>query len=254
MKIVVIGGTGLIGSKLVNRLRRLEHEVIAASPASGVNTLTGEGLDDAFKGAQVVVDLANSPTFEDDVAMNFFQTAGRNIFAAEAKAGVQHHVALSVVGTDRLQASGYFRAKLAQEKLIRESGIPYSIVHSTQFFEFMPAIIKSAAIGNEIHIPPAAFQPIAADDVAEAMKDVTIGTPLNAMTEIAGPERMAQDEFVGYYMKATNDQRKLVRDVHALYFGLELNDQSLVPGENPRLGKIKFKDWVKAQVQAAVPA
>jgi uncharacterized protein YbjT (DUF2867 family) len=254
MKIVVIGGTGLIGSKLVNRLRRLEHEVIAASPASGVNTLTGEGLDDAFKGAQVVVDLANSPTFEDDVAMNFFQTAGRNIFAAEAKAGVQHHVALSVVGTDRLQASGYFRAKLAQEKLIRESGIPYSIVHSTQFFEFMPAIIKSAAIGNEIHIPPAAFQPIAADDVAEAMKDVTIGTPLNAMTEIAGPERMAQDEFVGYYMKATNDQRKLVRDVHALYFGLELNDQSLVPGENPRLGKIKFKDWVKAQVKAAVPA
>lgn len=249
MKIVVIGGTGLIGSKLVSRLRRLEHEVIAASPSSGVNTMTGEGLDDAFTGAKVVVDLANSPTFDDDVAMNFFQTAGRNIFAAEAKAGVKHHVALSVVGTDRLQASGYFRAKLAQEKLIKESGIPYSIVHSTQFFEFMPAIVQSGTIGNEVRIPPAAFQPIAADDVAEVMKDVTIGKPLNATIEIAGPERMPQDEFVGYYMKATNDQHKLVRDVHALYFGLELNDQSLVPGENPRLGKIRLKDWIKARVQ-----
>ncbi len=249
MKIVVIGGTGLIGSKLVNKLRQLDHEVIAASPASGVNTVTGEGLDDVFEGAQVVVDLANSPTFDDDVAMNFFQTAGRNIFAAETKAGVQHHIALSVVGTPRLQASGYFRAKLAQEKLIQDSGIPYTIVHSTQFFEFMPAIVQSGTIGNEVHIPPAAFQPIAADDVAEAVKDTVIGTPLNAIVEIAGPERKPQDEFVGYYLTATKDYRKVVRDVHALYFGVELNDQSLVPGENPRLGQVKFEDWVNAQAK-----
>jgi uncharacterized protein YbjT (DUF2867 family) len=250
MKIVVIGGTGLIGSKLVNKLRQLQHEVIAASSASGVNIITGQGLDEALKAAQVVVDLSNPPSFEDDVATRFFQTAGRNLFAAETKAGVKYHIALSVVGTDRMQASGYFRAKLVQEKLVRESGIPYTIVQSTQFFEFIPAITQSGTIGREVRIAPAAFQPIAADDVAEIMRDVTLGTPLNTITEIAGPERMPLDEFVGFFMTATKDRRVLFRDVHAPYFGLELNDQSLVPGENARLGKIKYTDWLKARAQS----
>jgi len=247
MKIVVIGGTGLIGSKLTAKLKALDHEVVVAVPSTGVNTLTGEGLDEAFSGAQIVVDLANSPNFEDEVAMHFFKTAGANIFAAEKKAGVRYHIALSVVGTSRLLASGYFRAKQEQERIIQTSGVPYTIVHSTQFFEFMASIVGSAAVGDEVRVPPAAFQPIAAEDVAELLKDITLAGPENKIVEIAGPERMPQDEFVRTYMQATGDRRKLLRDVHALYFGIALNDESLVPGAGPRLGKIRFSDWLNSQ-------
>lgn len=247
MKIVVIGGTGLIGSKLTAKLKALDHEVVVAVPSTGVNTLTGEGLDEAFSGAQIVVDLANSPNFEDEVAMHFFKTAGANIFAAEKKAGVRYHIALSVVGTSRLLASGYFRAKQEQERIIQASGVPYTIVHSTQFFEFMAAIVGSATVGDEVRVPPAAFQPIAAEDVAELLKDITLAGPKNKIVEIAGPERMPQDEFVRTYMQATGDRRKLLRDVHALYFGIALNDESLVPGAGPLLGKIRFSDWLNSQ-------
>ena len=249
MKIVVIGGTGLIGSKLTAKLKALDHEVIVAVPSKGVNTLTGEGLNEAFTGADIVVDLANSPNFEDEVAMHFFKAAGANIFAAEEKAGVGYHIALSVVGTSRLLASGYFRAKLEQEKIIESSGIPYTIVHATQFYEFMPAIVGSATSGEEVRVPPAAFQPIAAQDVAEILKDIVLGAPQNKIVEIAGPERGPQDEFVKTYMQATGDKRKLLRDVHALYFGISLNDESLVPAADPkpRLGKIRFIDWLAQQ-------
>lgn len=247
MKIVVIGGTGLIGSKLTAKLKALGHEVVVAVPSTGVNTLTGEGLDQAFSSAQIVVDLANSPNFEDEVAMHFFKTAGANIFAAEKKAGIRYHIALSVVGTSRMLASGYFRAKQEQERIIEASGIPYTIVHSTQFFEFMAAIVGSATVDDEVRVPPAAFQPIAAEDVAEILKDVTLGDPQNKIIEIAGPERKPQDEFVRTYMQATGDKRKLLRDVHALYFGIALNDETLVPGPGPRLGKIQFSDWLVNQ-------
>lgn len=249
MKIVVIGGTGLIGSKLTAKLKALNHEVMVAVPSTGVNTLTGEGLDEAFAGAQIVVDLANSPNFEDEVAMHFFKTAGANIFAAEKKAGVGYHIALSVVGTSRLLASGYFRAKQEQERIIETSGVPYTIVHSTQFYEFMAAIVASATVGEEVRVPPAAFQPIAAEDVAESLKDIVLGTPQNKIVEIAGPERKPQDEFVRTYMQATGDKRKLLRDVHALYFGIALNDESLVPAMDPapRLGKIRFTDYLAQQ-------
>jgi uncharacterized protein YbjT (DUF2867 family) len=243
MKIVVIGGSGLIGSKTVNRLRDAGHEVVAASPNTGVNTITGEGLPEALAGAQVVVDLANSPSFEDKAVLEFFQTSGRNLLAAEAAAGVGHHVALSVVGTERLQESGYFRGKLAQEKLIKASGIPYTIVRSTQFFEFLGGIVQSGTAGETIRLCPAYVQPIASDDVAAAMADVTLGKPVNGTIEIAGPERVRLNELVGRYLKATNDPREVVTDVHARYFGAELNDQSLVPGDNPRIGAIRFEDW-----------
>jgi uncharacterized protein YbjT (DUF2867 family) len=243
MKIVVIGGSGLIGSKTVNRLREAGHEVVAASPNTGVNTITGEGLPEALAGAQVVVDVANSPSFEDRAVLEFFQTSGRNLLAAEAAAGVGHHVALSVVGTERLQESGYFRGKLAQEKLIKASGIPYTIVRSTQFFEFLRSIVQSGAAGETIHLCPAYVQAIASDDVAAAMADVTLGKPVNGTIEIAGPERVRLNELVGRYLKATNDPREVVTDVHARYFGAELNDQSLVPGDNPRIGAIGFEDW-----------
>jgi len=248
MKIVIIGGSGLIGSKLVNKLRQLEHEVVAASPSSGVNTITGEGLGEALKGAQVVVDVANSPSFEDKAVMEFFQTSGRNLLAAEASAGVRHHIALSVVGTDRLQESGYFRAKMAQEKLIRESGIPYTILHSTQFFEFVGAIAQSGTVGQEVHMSPALVQPIASDDVVAAMVDITIGTPLNTTIEVAGPERLRLDELVSRFLGINQDARKVVTDVHARYFGVELNDQSLTPGNNPRIGSIRFEDWLQKPV------
>lgn len=248
MKIVIIGGSGLIGSKLVNKLRQLEHEVVAASPSSGVNTITGEGLDEALKGAQVVVDVANSPSFEDKAVMEFFQTSGRNLLAAEASAGVKHHIALSVVGTDRLQESGYFRAKMAQEKLIRESGIPYTILHSTQFFEFVGAIAQSGTVGQEVHMSPALVQPIASDDVVSAIVDITIGTPLNTTIEVAGPERLRLDELVSRFLGINQDARKVVTDVHARYFGVELNDQSLTPGDNPRIGSIRFEDWLQKPV------
>lgn len=244
MKIVVIGGTGLIGSKLVKRLRQKGHEVLAASPDTGVNTITGEGLGEALAGAQVVVDLANSPSFEDRAVMEFFQTAGRNLMAAEAKAGVKHHIALSVVGSDRLPDSGYLRAKLAQESLIKRSGIPYTIVRSTQFFEFVGGIAKSSTEGQTVRLPPAKLQPIMSDDVADAVADVTLGKPVNGTIEIAGPERIGLDDLVGRYLRATKDPRQVVTDVHARYFGTELDDASLTPGSNPRIAPTRFDDWL----------
>ncbi len=248
MKIVVIGGSGLIGTKLVDRLRRQGHEVVAASPASGVNTLTGEGLAEALAGAQVVVDVANAPSFEDRAVLEFFETSGRNLLAAEAAAGVGHHVALSVVGTERLQQSGYFRGKMAQERLIKASKIPYTIVHSTQFFEFVGGIAKSGTVGQTVHLSPALVQPIMSDDVADAMVDVALGAPVNGMIEIAGPERIRLDQLVGRFLRATNDPREVVTDVHARYFGAELNDQSLVPGVNPRIAPTRFDDWLGRSV------
>jgi uncharacterized protein YbjT (DUF2867 family) len=243
MKIVVIGGTGLIGSKTVERLRKKGHEVLAASPNSGVNTLTGEGLTEALAGAQVVIDLANSPSFEDKAVLEFFETAGRNLLAAEKAAGVKHHIALSVVGAERLPKSGYLRAKMAQEKLIRESGIPYTIVHSTQFFEFLGGIAQSGTVGETVTVSSAYFQPIASDDVADIMADVALSAPINGVVEIAGPEPFRMSELVARFLKAKNDPRKVIGDVHALYFGTELDDGSLVPGANPRIGPIGFADW-----------
>jgi uncharacterized protein YbjT (DUF2867 family) len=251
MKIVVIGGTGLIGSKVVNILRQRGHEVVAASPSSGVNTLTGEGLAEALKGAQVVVDVANSPSFEDKPALDFFETSGRNLLAAEKAAGVKHHVALSVVGTDRLTGSGpgslsgYFRAKMAQENLIKASGIPFTIVHATQFFEFAKNIAQSATDGSTIRLSPVLMQPMVSDDVAAAVADVALGEPVNGMIEVAGPDRIRQDEFVRQYLSATNDPRKVIIDDKAGYYGIAVNDQSLVPGDNPRLGPTHYEDWLK---------
>jgi len=246
MKIVIIGGSGLIGTKLTARLRNKGHEVVAASPSSGVNTVTGEGLTEALAGANVVVDVANSPSFEEEAAMTFFEKSGRNLTAAEKAAGVKHHVALSVVGTDRLLESGYFRAKLAQEKLVKTAGIPYSIVRSTQFFEFLGAIAQSGTIGRTVHLSPALFQPIAADDVADAMADVTLAAPINGMIEIAGPDRAPLDEMVGRFLSATRDSRTVVPDAHARYFGIQLNDKSLTPGDRPRLGSIRLAQWLDA--------
>lgn len=244
MKIVVIGGTGLIGTKLVKSLSQFDHEVLAASPQSGVNTITGEGLAEALKGAEIVVDVANSPSFEDKAVMDFFETSGRNLLAAEAMAGVKHHVALSVVGTENLQGSGYFRAKLAQEKLIKAAGIPYSIVHATQFFEFVSGIIHAGSTGNLIQVSSAMIQPMASDDVVAAMADVTIGTPLNATVEIAGPERLRLNELVKKYLALKQDNREVTADIHTPYFGVEINDQSLVPGDQARLGTIHYDDWI----------
>ncbi len=244
MKIVVIGGTGLIGSKTVERLRKKGHDVVAASPNSGVNTITGEGLAEALAGTQVVIDLANSPSFEDKAVLEFFETSGRNLLAAEKAAGVEHHIALSVVGTERLQGSGYFRAKMAQENLIRDSGIPFTIVHSTQFFEFMGAIAQSGVVGQTIHLSPAYMQPISADDVADAMTDVALGEPANGIIEIAGPERERLSELVGRFLKVNKDKREIVIDPHALYFGVELDDRSLLPGSAPRIGAIRFDQWL----------
>ena len=250
MKIVVIGGSGLIGSKAVNILRQRRHEVVAASPSSGVNTLTGEGLAEALKSAQVVVDLANSPSFEDKPSMDFFETSGRNLLAAEKIAGVKHHVALSVVGTDRLTGSGpgslsgYFRAKLAQENLIKASGIPFTIVHATQFFEFVKNIAQSGTDGSTVRLSSVLMQPMAADDVVAAVSEAALGQPVNGMIEVAGPDQIRQDELVRQYLSATDDPRKVVTDDKPLYYGIEVNDQSLVPGANPRLGKIHFKDWL----------
>jgi len=251
MKIVVIGGTGLIGSKVVNILRQRRHEVVAASPSSGVNTLTGEGLAEALTGAQVVVDVANSPSFEDKPAMDFFETSGRNLLSAEKAAGVKHHVALSVVGTDRLTGSGagslsgYFRAKMAQENLIKTSGIPFTIVHATQFFEFVKSIAQSATGDSEIRLSSVLMQPIGSDDVAAAVADVVLGEPVGGTVEIAGPDQIRQDELVRQYLNATGDERKVVTDAKAGYFGIAVNDQSLVPGANARLAPTHFKDWLK---------
>ncbi|WP_439627378.1 SDR family oxidoreductase [Shinella sp.] len=243
MKIVIIGGTGLIGSKTVDRLRKNGHEVIAASPNTGVNTITGEGLATALAGADVVLDLANSPSFADADVMAFFETSGRNLLAAEKVAGVKHHIALSVVGTERLQESGYFRAKLAQEKLIKASGIPYTIVHSTQFMEFVSGIAQSGTVGDTVHLSAAYVQPIASDDVADAMADVAQAAPINGTIEIAGPERFRLHELVALYLQAMNDPRKVAADPEARYFGARLEDGSLVSNDNPRLGKSTFKQW-----------
>ena len=244
MKIVVIGGSGLIGTKLVNQLRERGHEVVAASPASGVNTITGEGLAEALAGAQVVVDVANSPSFEDKAVLAFFETSGRNLLAAEAAAGVGHHVALSVVGTDRLLQSGYFRAKMAQEDLIKASNLPYTILRSTQVFNFIGSIAQSATVGQTVRLSPALLQPVVSDDVAAALADVTLGAPVNGTIELAGPEQFRLDELVRRFLSANQDPREVVTDVHARYFGAELNDHSLVPGDNPRLAPTRFEDWL----------
>lgn len=246
MKIVVIGGTGLIGTKLVNNLRTRGHEVLAASPSSGVNTITGEGLTEALKGAQVVVDLANAPQWDDKAVLEFFETSGRNLLAAEATAGVKHHVALSIVGADRLPASGYLRAKVAQENLIKASKVPFTIVRSTQFFEFVKGIAQSATEDQTVRLSPGMMQPIAADDVAAALTDVALAEPLNGTMEIAGPEQIRMDDFVRRFLSATRDSRNVITDVHARYFGAELNDQSLVPapGDKPHLGPTRFDEWL----------
>jgi uncharacterized protein YbjT (DUF2867 family) len=252
MKIVVIGGSGLIGKKVVNNLRQRGYEVVAASPSTGVNTLTGEGLSDALAGAEVVVDVANSPSFEDKPAMDFFETSGRNLLAADAAAGVRHHVALSVVGTDRLLASGYFRAKLAQENLIKASPIPYTIARATQFFEFAGGVAQSATEGQTVRLPSALMQPIVSDDVAAAVADIATRQPLNGMIELAGPEPIRMNEFVQRFLTATHDGRKVTTDESALYFGIKVNDQSLTPGDSPRIGSTRYGDWL-ARSQAREP-
>lgn len=244
MKIVVIGGSGLIGSNVVSRLRQGGHEVVSASPKSGVNTLTGEGLAEALAGAQVVVDVANSPSFEASAALAFFETSGRNLLAAEKAAGVKHHVALSVVGTERLLESDYFPAKLAQEKLIKGSGIPYTILRATQFFEFVGAIVQSGTDGDAIRLSPALIQPIASDDVAAALADLAVAAPLDGTVEVAGPEPLPIDKLARQFLAAKGDGREVIADVHARYFGAAINDRSLTPGEHPRIGKICFEDWL----------
>lgn len=249
MKIVVIGGTGLIGSKVVARLAAQGHEVVAAAPQTGVNALTGEGLDQALAGAQVVVDVANSPSFADDAVLHFFETSGRNLAAAEKAAGVAHHVALSVVGTDKLAQSGYFRAKIAQEALIRNAGIPYTIVRSTQFLEFLGGIVQSGADGDTIRLSSASIQPIASDDVADAVADHALADPANGIVEIAGPERFALSELVQRYLEATDDPRKVVVDGKARYFGAELDDGTLVPEGPARLGQTNFAAWLRQRQQ-----
>jgi uncharacterized protein YbjT (DUF2867 family) len=244
MKIVVIGGTGLIGAKVVTILREQGHEAVAASPRLGINTLTGEGLAEALDGASVVVDVSNSPSFEDQAVLEFFQTSTRNLLAAEAAAGVGHHVALSVVGTERLAESGYFRAKIAQEKLIQDSPIPYSIVHATQFFEFIPGIADAATDGHTVRLAPAFIQPMAADDVAGAVAKVALGAPVNGIVEIAGPESFRLDDLIRQDLSAHHDPRVVITDPHAQYFGATLHECTLIPGEGALLGEIHFEDWL----------
>lgn len=245
MKILVIGGSGLIGSKVVPRLRALGHEAIPASPSSGVNTMTGEGLDAAMAGVDTVLDLSNSPSFADNDVLEFFRTTGHNIAKAEVKAGVKHHVALSVVGTDRLPDSGYLRAKLVQEKLIRDSGVPYTIVRSTQFFEFLNGIIQASAKGESVHLSTGYMQPIASEDVADAMTTATVGAPVNGIIEIGGPETIRMADLVQRFLTAIKDPRQVIPDSKALYFGTVLEDNSLVAGEGATLGKIDFDAWFR---------
>lgn len=249
MKIVVIGASGLIGSKLVNILRERGQEVVEASLASGVNTITGEGLGMALTGAQVVVDVTNSPSFEDEAVLEFFKVSGRNIIAAEVTAGVKHHVALSIVGTDRLPESGYLRAKMAQEKLIQESLIPYSILRSTQFFEFLRGIANSATVDQTVYLPSALFQPIASDDVVAALADVTVSPPVNGIVEVAGPERVGMADLVKRFLNETGDTREVVADANARYFGTTLDDQSLTPSSNARIGLQNFEMWFSKSLQ-----
>jgi uncharacterized protein YbjT (DUF2867 family) len=251
MKIVVIGGTGLIGSKVVEKLKRKGHDAIAAAPNTGVNTITGEGLKESMAGAQVVIDLANSPSFEDTAVLEFFQTSGRNLLAAEAAAGVRHHVALSIVGIDRSPDNGYFRAKVAQEKLIKSSDIPYTIIRSTQFLEFLGAIAASSADGKIVRISPGLFQPIAAEDVAAIVADVALAAPRNGIVEIAGPERAPFNEIVARYLKAIGDPRRVVRDPEARYWGGRVEEHSLVPLGEAHIGRIGFDEWLRRSQAAA---
>ena len=248
MKIVVIGGTGLIGSKVVSNLRQDAHEVTAAAPNTGVNTITGEGLAEALAGTDVVVDVANSPSFADDAVMAFFKTSGKNLLAAETEAGVGHHVALSVVGTERLLESGYFRAKKVQEDLIKASGIPYTILRSTQFFEFLDAIANSSTQDGEVRASPAHVQPVASDDVAALVAKVATMAPRNGMIELAGPERFSLDDLLRRFLQAKGDTRSVSADVHARYFGVELNDKSLTPSNNPHIGATSFDAWLHRSV------
>lgn len=245
MKIVVIGGTGLIGSKVVSKLTQLGHEALAAAPNTGVNTITGEGLADALKGAQVVVDMANSPSFEDKAAMDFFQTAGKNLIEAETAAGVQHHVALSVVGTEQLQDSGYFRAKLAQETLIKSGPIPYTLLRATQFMEFLRGIAQSATEGDTVKLSHAFIQPMAAQDVANAVVEAALAPPVNGTIEVGGPEKFHLDELVARVLEYDKDPRKVVTDPDARYFGVKLGENSLIPGEAAKLGPTKFDWWIE---------
>lgn len=251
MKIVVIGGTGLIGSKLVIKLAALGHEAVAAAPNTGVNTLTGEGLAEVLQKAQVVVDVSNSPSFEDAAVLKFFQTSTQNLLSYEAAAGVGHHVALSVVGSERLPNSGYLRAKVAQEKLIKEGAIPYTIVRATQFFEFTKRIADEATVDNSVRLPPVLFQPMAADDVAGALCKVTIASPLNGTLEIAGPESFRFDDLIRQRLAALNDPREVIADSHAKYFGTELSERSIVPDDDAQLGETRFQDWLNLSASQA---
>lgn len=244
MKIVVIGGSGLIGSGVVSKLKALGHEVLSAWPNTGVNTITGEGLPEALKGADKVVDVANSPSFADDDVMAFFKTSGQNLLAAEKEAGVKHHIALSIVGADRLPNSGYMRAKVEQERLIREAGIPYSILHSTQFFEFAGGIVQEATTGDTVRLSSGLFQPIASTDVIEAMVEITLQEPVNGIIEIGGPEKLGMDQFGKIYLERKQDKRQVISDPKALYFGTVINNQSLVPGVEAKLGSIRYQDWI----------
>jgi uncharacterized protein YbjT (DUF2867 family) len=244
MKIVVVGGTGLIGSKLVNKLREHGHEAVAAAPNTGVNTLTGEGLTEVLKGASVVVDVSNSPNWEDAAVLNFFETSTRNLLSYEATAGVKHHVALSVVGTDRMSESGYMRAKIAQEKLIKGSSMPYSIVHATQFFEFLKGLADISMVDGKVHLPPVLFQPMSADDVATAVGRVAVEPPVNGTVEIGGPEQFRVDELVRRRLTSLKDPREVVPDPNALYSGAKLNEKTLVPRSNARLGQTRFETWL----------
>ncbi len=252
MKIVVIGGTGLIGSRLVNKLREHGHEAVPAAPNTGVNTLTGEGLAEVLKGASVVVDVSNSPSWDDAAVLKFFETSTRNLLTHEASAAVGHHVALSVVGTDRLSESGYMRAKIAQEKLIKESSIPYSIVHATQFFEFLKGLADISMVGETVHLPPVLFPPMAADDVASGLARIAVAQPVNGMVEIAGPEQFRVDELVRRRLDSLKDSREVVADPNARYGGAKVGERTLLPGDNARLGETRFEIWL-TQPAAQIP-
>jgi uncharacterized protein YbjT (DUF2867 family) len=253
MKIVVIGGTGLIGSKLVTKLREHGHEAVAAAPNTGVDTITGQGLDEALKGASVVVDVSNAPSWDDAAVLRFFETSTLNLLTREGLAGVKHHVALSVVGTQLLAESGYFRAKIAQEKLIKQSAIPYSIVHATQFFEFLKGLADISVVGDKVHLPPVLFQPIAADDVASALARISVGPPVNGIVEIAGPEQFRVDELVRRRLASLKDPREIVADPNALYSGAKIGERTLLPGKNAQLGETRFENWL-SQPAAQIPS